>query len=243
VVSEVNQSHAIEFKRLDPVSFYRRRQILSTSLLIFVVVVGLPIVGVPSLRHRLSTRVMALKTAMSGDIKPVTLEAGENHEPLPAEFNAAPPVPHPPELPQPERLFTMQPKAPAETGAAKAPRVLRMERILPSSGKTMEPPVQQAETAAATPPEGELLLKYQKGKAEQDAYDLLVNSNPTVAGMVKGSNPSLNFKEWDAANRGEDTYWVRLKFQSEGNEAEYIWQVKLESRQVSPLNFNARGIQ
>ncbi len=78
---------------------------------------------------------------------------------------------------------------------------------------------------------------------EQQAYDLLLKSNPTVAGMVQGSNPSLHFKSWDAANRGEDTYWVRLKFQSNGNpEEEYIWQVKIQANQVTPLSFNARSI-
>ncbi len=86
-------------------------------------------------------------------------------------------------------------------------------------------------------------LKYQKGQIEQQAYDLLLKSNPTVAGMVQGNNPSLHFKSWDAANRGEDTYWVRLKFQSNGNpEEEYIWQVKIQANQVTPLSYNARSI-
>ena len=85
-------------------------------------------------------------------------------------------------------------------------------------------------------------IKYQKGKIEQEAYDLLLKSKPTVAGMVQGSNPSLQFKSWDAASRGDDTYWVRLIFQSEGNDQEYIWQVKLQSSQVTPLSYNARSI-
>ena len=92
-------------------------------------------------------------------------------------------------------------------------------------------------------PSAEPELKYQKGKAEQDAYDLLLKSSATVAAMVQGSNPSLKFKSWDAANRGEDTYWVRLKFQSEGNQDEdYIWVVKLQSNEVTPLSHNARSI-
>ena len=99
------------------------------------------------------------------------------------------------------------------------------------------------EAVAETTPAGEPELKYQKGKTEQDAYDVLLKSSSTVTALVQGSNPSLKFKSWDAANRGEDTYWVRLKFQSEGNsDAEYIWQVKLQSNQATPLNFNARSL-
>jgi hypothetical protein len=71
----------------------------------------------------------------------------------------------------------------------------------------------------------------------------LLQSNPAVAQMVQGKDPALKFKSWDAANRGEDTYWVRLTFQSQGNtEAEYIWTVKVQEKKVSPLNFNARSL-
>jgi hypothetical protein len=36
---------------------------------------------------------------------------------------------------------------------------------------------------------------------------------------------------------------VRLKFQSEGNpDEEYIWQVKVQSNEVTPLSYNARRI-
>ena len=78
---------------------------------------------------------------------------------------------------------------------------------------------------------------------EQQAYDLLLKSNATVAGMVQGNNPSLRFKSWDAASRGDDTYRVRLKFQSNGNpDEEYIWQVKIQANQVTPLSYNARSI-
>ena len=85
--------------------------------------------------------------------------------------------------------------------------------------------------------------KYQKGQIEQKAYDLLLKTLPVVAGMVQGSNPDLQFKSWDAASRGDDVYWVRLKFQpKEGSESEYIWLVKLQSGQVTPHNYNAREI-
>jgi hypothetical protein len=116
----------------------------------------------------------------------------------------------------------------------------KVETPPPATDTTTEPAVQ---TDSQRDQSGERELKYQSGKAEQDAYDLLLKSNPTVAKMVQGSNPSLKFKSWDAANRGEDTYWVRLKFQSEGNpDEEYIWQVKVQSNEVTPLSYNARRI-
>jgi len=52
----------------------------------------------------------------------------------------------------------------------------------------------------------------------------------------------MKFKTWDAANRQDDVYWVRLKFNNEGVESEYIWQVKLLSQEVSPLSYNAKSI-
>jgi hypothetical protein len=111
---------------------------------------------------------------------------------------------------------------------------------LPPAAKSEEPADQ---TAAQSAQSQEPQLKYQKGKEEQDAYDLLLKSNATVAGMVQGSNPSLKFKSWDAAIRGDDTYWVRLKFQSEENpDEEYIWVVKPQAKEVTPLSHNARSI-
>jgi len=208
------------------------------GLLIFVVGVGLPIVGVPYLRHRLSARVLTLKAAMAGDIKPATLEVGANHKPFPSEFERPEPeIPRPPVLPQPKSIYSMRPAAPRSTPGAPG---LKNFQVLPPPAKSEE----TTDRAAAQPDQSEEpQLKYQKGKAEQDAYDLLLKSNPTVAGMVQGSNPSLKFKSWDAANRGEDSYWVRLKFQSEGNpEEEYIWVVKLQSKEVTPLSHNARSI-
>jgi hypothetical protein len=86
--------------------------------------------------------------------------------------------------------------------------------------------------------------KYQQGLMEKEAYDFLLKTNPTVDGMVQGSNPSLRFKAWDALKRDEETYWVRLAFTSAPDNAnvEYIWQVKLLAKQITPLSYNARSL-
>jgi hypothetical protein len=85
--------------------------------------------------------------------------------------------------------------------------------------------------------------KYQKGALEQTAYDLLIQSNSSIAEIVKGGHPLLRLKSWDVAKRENDTYWVRLKLQLDKNpEQEYIWVVKIQSKEVTPLNFNAKSI-
>lgn len=234
---EVNESADPITRHRDPARFYRRRQRFSLSLLLFVVIVGLPIIGIPSLRNRLSMRVIELKAAISGDRKPAIVEVGANREPLPQEYQRPEPVlPRPPVLPQPERVFTMEEPV---TKPGRPARVIVIER----PANRPEEQIEQASSDIAGSQSEEPELKYQRGKEEQEAYDLLLQSYPAVAEMVQGKNPSLRFRSWDAVNRGEDTYWVRLKFQSEGNaEADYIWIVKPQANQVSPLNFNARGI-
>lgn len=223
--------------------FYQRRRRIYTGLLLFVVVVGLPIVGVPYLRNRLSARILALKAAAAGGIKPAFARVGANPA-FPAEYERPePPVPQQPQLPPMERIFTatapgghVQPRM--ETRPAPGIKVTRIAAAPP-------PPVESEEPAEKTEPSAsqDTGPKYQQGKEEKDAYDLLLKSNPTIAGMVQGSNPSLRFKSWDAAHRGEDIYWVRLTFQSQGNpDVEYIWQVKLRANQVAPLSYNARTI-
>jgi hypothetical protein len=224
------------------------------GLLVFVAVAGLPIIGVPSLRHRLSTRVMTLKEAMYGDIKPATLEIGANHQPFPGEYER--PVPQMPSIPTLSAVTgavksaPLMPSAPAPaTSSARSagprPRTASRAAKIETPGESTTPAAeeespQSAEQAASS---AEPELKYQKGMAEQEAYNLLLKSYAAVAGLVQGSNPSLKFISWDAASRGEDVYWVRLKFQSEGNpNAEYIWQIKLQSNEAAPLNYNARSI-
>ncbi len=225
-------------------SFYEKRQRVYTGLLLFVVVAGLPIVSVPSLRNRLSTRVMALKTAMAGRIEPVIAQVGENPEPFPEEYHRpAPPLPKPPQLPPLERIFTLERSSPPLPPPAEKPSVAQAPRILTIPRPAAQTEETEEETATAPAASDETGLNYQQGKSERDAYDLLITTNPAVAEMVQGGNPAFHFLSWDAANRGDDTYWVRLKFQSEESPSvEYIWQVKLQERQVVPLNYNARTI-
>ncbi|MEJ2247781.1 MAG: hypothetical protein P8Y80_17165 [Acidobacteriota bacterium] len=55
-------------------------------LLLFVVVVGLPIVSLPSLRHRLVARVVAFQEAIMGKSGPVMANMDEEQQPFPEEF-------------------------------------------------------------------------------------------------------------------------------------------------------------
>jgi hypothetical protein len=245
VISEINEPQpltAAAAKRQDWSRFYKARHRIYTGLLLFVVVVGLPIVSVPYLRNRLSARVMMLKTAVAGDIKPVLAQVGANREPLPAEYEKpAPVVPQAPRLAPLERIFTMTPGGQV-TSRPRARSTPQVTAILTQPSSI--PGEESAEQAGAAPaPSADTGPKYQQGRIEQEAYELLLKSNAIVAGMVQGSNPSLRFKSWDVATRGDDTYWVRLKFQPDaGPDLEYIWQVKLQANQVTPLSYNARTI-
>jgi hypothetical protein len=214
--------------------FYLVRRRFYGGLLLFVVVVGLPIVGVPFLRQRLSERVMAFKSAFSNDIIAARAGVGENKKPLPVEFERPEPIlPKPPQLPSAEGSFTAEFPANAPSRITYPRRKEKKPEIAASTENSSEEP-------PAASDEGP---KYQTGQIEQSAYNILIQSNPTVAKMVQGSNPSLHFMSWDAAGRGDDVYWVRLKFKSSGiPDIEYIWQVKLESKEVKPLSHNAREI-
>jgi hypothetical protein len=247
VAEEVNESQAKTEHHTKTQRFYIARHRIATGLMIFVVVVGLPIVAIPSLRHRLSDRAMALKSALAGGITPATLDVGANHAPFPTEYESPLPLPpRAPELPSLDRVFTMDGRTAHSSPVPSPPPRTPTRRPKVQASIPSPPPDTESEVptvVAQATPVAEPELKYQKGKAEQEAYEVLLKSSPTVAALVQGSNPSLKFKSWDAASRGEDTYWVRLKFQSEGiPEAEYIWQVKVQANQATPLNFNARSL-
>jgi hypothetical protein len=240
VLSDADNGAEAPHGRFNSTGFYKRRQRFSLSLLLFVVFIGLPIVAVPALRNRLSARVMALKAAMAGNKQPVLVAVGANKEPIPAEFQKPEPIiPKPMVLPSPERILTMDAPISKPGGSVKV-------TIVPKSAGVKAPGVESAPTTAseeAASPSGEPEVTYQRGAAEQAAYDLLLQLNPVIAQIVQGKDPALKFKSWDAANRGADTYWVRLIFQSDGNaDAEYIWTVKVQDKKTSPLNFNARSL-
>lgn len=217
------------------------RQRVYTGLLLFIVIAGLPMIGLPQLRERLSTRVEAFKMAARGDVKPMTLQVGANTAPFPEEFARPEPLPpQPPKLPSMERVYSMDPSQPLPRPTPRRQQIPEIaEERVPSFAP--EPQVEFAEEEADDG--GGPAITYGQGEAERTAYDLLLKSKPKVAEMVNGSDPSLKFKSWDAAVRGADVYWVRLKFESETNpEAEYIWQVKLQTNEVIPLSHYARTI-
>jgi hypothetical protein len=220
--------------------FYKKRQRISTGLLIFVVAIGLPIVSVPNLRNRLTHRVVTLKTAMTGEIKPVIVQAGENKEPFPSEYDnpvIREALPSQVLATGKTSGFSFGNSVPTNDELLRKPRRIIIPVVPP-------PIVQSAETEQASEAASGEEPKYQQGKAERAAYELLLKSNPAIVDMVQGRRASPVFKSWDAANREEDIYWVRLKFQSEDNTTiDYIWQVKLQTMQVTPLNYNARSIE
>jgi hypothetical protein len=229
-----------------PLGFYAIRKRAYTGLLLFIVLVGLPMVAVPHLRNRLSGRIFELKAAISGDMKPAIAQVGANHEGFPKEFEIPVPAgPQIPPLPSVERkayvMIAPGVIAPSIRRVPGKPRIAEM----PSTVIQSEPPVEQ--TLQADPgasQEAQSDIKFQQGGGEKAAYDLLIRSDSTIGGMVKGSNPSLHFKSWDAAHKGEDVYLVRLRFQSDGNpDAEYIWEVKIQTSEVTPLSYNAKNIQ
>ena len=225
--------------------FYKIRRRVYGSLLVLVIVAGVPMATVPVLRHRLIARMDALKTAFAGDTSPVMVHAGDNHEPFPVEYErpSPPSVAHVLKMPVAPIIYGAPKKEEAQ--ARSAPR--RTLRIPPvgeplSSPDKGEASGEQGKSAPAIDSENQ--PKYRQGTIEQEAYDMLLKSNSAIAGLAQGSDPSLKFLSWDAAGRGEDLYWVRLKFRSEGKpDIEYIWQVKLQSKQVTPLNYNARTLQ
>ncbi len=213
--------------------FFAIRRRFYGTLLLFVTLIGLPIVGVPGLRERLSQRSMAFRSAFSNEIIPVKVAVGENQQPFPVEFERPEPLsPKALQLPAAGGILV------AEFPSNAPPRIFTIP-------KPAQPPEEALSVASAEdPPEGaEDEPRYQKGEMEQAAYDLLLGSNPTAAKMARGGDSSFVFKSWDAASRGDDIYWVRLKFKSEATaEVEYIWQVRLQSKSVTPLNHNAREI-
>jgi hypothetical protein len=228
----------------EPLLFYRKRNRFYTGLLLFVVAVGLPIVTVPRLKNRLSARIQLLKAAVAGNVNPAVAQVGASQEPFPAEYERPePPVQQAFKLPPSENVYTQTPggytPVPLAPSKAATPSVLNLGRS-PTPTESEES-LQQEETAAEASEESG--PKFQQGEAERDAYNLLLQSNPRIAEMVQGSDSSLIFDSWDAAHRGDDIYWVRLKFHSEGNpDREYIWQVKLISKEITPLSYHARSI-
>jgi hypothetical protein len=131
------------------------------------------------------------------------------------------------ETPQPQE------KAPAVTPKRK---LAIPETPTPAVAEAVPPSVQPENTGSE--------IRYQKGKDEQEAYELLVSTNPTLAGMITGSDPALKFQDWSAANMGQESFYVMVTFlHVPDNQArKYIWNVKVATKQVVPLSAYAREI-
>lgn len=221
---------------------------LYKGLLMFVVIGGLPLVGLPSLRLQLKTRVWTLGAAVMGQPPrqtPVKATVGENREPFPREYERAQAQERPSYLPKmdaqarsPHRIIIGGEESKPREGTASAPQ-----------GKLTTPSVSVPSTVAAVPgesPSGAVSTdsKYRKGKSEQEAYDLLLSANTTIAGMAKGSDPTLKFQDWAAADMGQESYYVMVTFvqTQENTVRKYIWSVNLTTKVIVPLSAYAREI-
>ena len=224
--------------------FYNIRKRVYGGLLIFLIATGVSLTAVTPLRNRLLTRIHELKGAVSGETKPAMVQAGDVQDPFPEEFEK-------PSYPSVAQVLNI-PAAPIvydgpirrESQPRSTPR--RTLKI-PPAGEAL--PLSGEGEEQGEPGESEVSVNnenhpdYKQGTIEQEAYALL-RSNPAVEALVQGSDPSLKFVTWDAANRGEDIYWVRLNFRQDGKpDIEYIWQVQIHTKTVKPLNFNARTLQ
>lgn len=231
-----------------PMLFYRKRNRFYTLLLLLVVVIGLPIVGVPHLRNRLSARILQLKAAAAGNVNPIVAQVGANQEPFPSEYERPkPPVHQVFRLPPAAKIIPQTPKVyvPSDSSAIRPPGVSSLEgsQVIYEGEESAVPDDAMLGEAEEPGP------KYQQGEIEQDAYDLLLESNARIADMVRGSDSSMVgedsmiFDSWDAAHRGDDIYWVRVKFRLEGSPVrEYIWQINLNTQEIIPLSYHARSI-
>jgi hypothetical protein len=231
-------------------AFYLARYRFYAGLLLFVVVAGVPMLAVPGLRGRLFGRVAQLRTAVAGksNTLPVSAAVGQNTLPFPAQYER--PVVPKPQLPQfppiPGLLDLTQKQAPA--GPARPtprPAPVRTESI-PTTEPA--PPTVTARAPEATAAAQETTASddpvYRQGPPETDAYNILLGASATVRGIADGTYAPLRLKTWAAARRDEDTYWVQLTLMPSagGAAGEYIWQVKMTSREATPLNFNARTL-
>jgi hypothetical protein len=216
------------------------------ALLLFVVIGGLPIVGVSSLRARFHDRIQLLRSAARGERAPQAPAAatiGEARDPFPKEYEK------PQARPSYMQKFEAPPRAPYRIAiggeepapARKLPGV-ETSKSKPVNEIDLPPTLSDVKSAAASDTGG--APQYRKGKSEQEAYDLVVKANATLAGMIQGADPALKFQDWSALSTGQDSYNVMIAFlQTADNEVrKYIWSVKVATKEVVPLSSYARGI-
>jgi hypothetical protein len=200
------------------------------GLLLVVVVIGIPILGIPSLRHRLYTRIHALYEA-TGPLAspPIWAKIGENRHPFPAEFERPVVTRSPLSLPGMIDLTN---------------RVYRPPVTVPPSDAPGAPAPESQSLPETSASDEQAAPEFKQGKIEQEAYDILLRSSEPIAALVKGSDPSLRFKLWYAAKRSADAFLVDLIFTQvpDNKEVHYIWEVKVSSKEVKPESHNARAL-
>ena len=198
-----------------------------------MVVLGIPILGIPALRHRLYTRIQALYEA-TGPVgtPPVWAKVGENRHPFPVEFER-PVVTRSP-------LFAAPPAGMIDL----THKVYRPPGMVPAPDSATSTPAESQSLPETGVTDDTAQPEFKQGKIEQEAYDIVLRSSETIAGMVKGSNPSLRFKLWYAAKRSADAFLVDLVFTQvpDNKEVHYIWEVKMTSKEVKPESYNARAL-
>lgn len=200
---------------------------LYLGLLLFVIVAGLPIIGITSLRQRLQLRVGILREALlagQNAVPPVVAKVGENTEPFPKEYEI------------PLQTWYQGP----DTFQFRVPVFRSGIELDAEASATAE----EQTAVDASQAEEENAIEFRQGDTEREAYDLVLKSSEVLAGMVQGKDSSLRFVKWAAARRDEDTYWVDVTFtrNTDGSEARYIWQVNMASKKVLPLSSLARAL-
>jgi hypothetical protein len=221
------------------------RKRVYTGMLLFIILIGLPILTAPFLRNRLSERIFVLKATITGYVKPAIALVGANSEGFPKEYEMPAPVPPPifPLTSKGKTNYSLISPGLISLVPDKAPRKLRIPEAPTTIIQNGPPLEQKAQSAAVAPEEPDSDVQFQQGNGEKDAYNLLLRSDTAIAGLVRGSNPSLHFMSWDASHKGDDVYLVRLRFQSEATpDVVYIWEVKLLTSEVTPLSYNAKSV-
>jgi hypothetical protein len=244
--------------------YNRRRHRIYLGILVFVVVAGLPMIGIPSLRYRLRTRVQGLRAAYAGEPAvqaPAFASVGENREPFPRAYERPQPLPaylpriEPPAARPPLGIILGGGDSPSSIGAGEPQSASRRPSRASVAGGKADSPAGKSEpklvlpasaTATSEPPAADpgSEPQFRKGKVEQEAYDLLVNVNQTLAGMVKGNDPTLKFQDWSAAAMGENSFYVMVTFMQAADNVvrKYIWNVKVATKEVIPISFYAMSI-
>jgi hypothetical protein len=212
------------------------------GLLIFVVVAGLPIVGLPSLRYRLRDRIDSLRSAAQGKAvaQAASAKVGENLLPFPKEYERVQ-VERPPILPK----FEVPQKRPyiISAGGDSSSRGEVLAPVPRKADATPKPAVSEPPADANAAP-AKAGTEYRKGNSEKEAYDILIHANQTLAGLVNGSDPSLKFQDWSAAVMGQDSFNVSLSFVQTADNGirKYVFNVKVQTKEVMPLSAYAREI-